>query len=140
MSVTVKDVYWLAGILEGEGCFIATSYPEHRKGVFTGYPVRQVRISVEMCDRDIIERIKNITGTTAKVTLRNSRPNRNHRPRYTIHLSGTRAAQWAYTIYPLMGDRRKVAIQKLINLWKDSRGNFKRHFSRFDSPSHAGNA
>lgn len=112
--MNTNDLYWLAGLIDGEGCFIAHS--SHRGK----YPLRQVRISLEMCDQDVVERVKVITGTTSNVTLRNSRPNRNHRPRYTVHLNGTRAIQWALTMYPIMGERRKAAIVKMVNLWKQS--------------------
>ena len=108
-----EDIYWLAGILEGEACFIAKKY-QHGK-----YQHRQLRIGVEMCDKDIVERIKKITKATANVTLRNARPNRKHRPRYTINLNGARAIQWAQTIYPLMGERRQTAIREMIKIWKE---------------------
>jgi hypothetical protein len=46
------DVIWLAGLLEGEGCF--NIRPDKNN---------QVRVSIEMTDRDIIERAAKLFGS-----------------------------------------------------------------------------
>lgn len=51
------DLAWLAGLLEGEGCF----------GIFmktstTGEPYPTFRITLKMCDEDVVSRAHHITG------------------------------------------------------------------------------
>lgn len=54
-----QDVLWLAGLLEGEGCF---NYRPEKN---------QVRVSIEMNDRDVIERVAALWGS--KVGYRRAR-------------------------------------------------------------------
>lgn len=51
---TMKEIYWLAGLLEGEGCFHA--YRQGRKKT----PNPLVQVQVAMTDKDVVERIAGI--------------------------------------------------------------------------------
>jgi hypothetical protein len=93
------DLAWLAGLLEGEGCFTATRADGHT------YPV----IKLQMCDYDVVRRAASLMGV---VRLETREPRYEHWDRtYVAQLSGQRAAQWMRTLRPFMGERRSRAIE-----------------------------
>lgn len=51
--IKAKDIYWLAGLLEGEGCFTVRRYEGRQTG---GLPV----INLWMTDLDVIKRASTI--------------------------------------------------------------------------------
>jgi len=51
------ELGWVAGILEGEGCFFVTTRKTAKYG-----PYVYARVTVCMTDRDIIERLQHVTG------------------------------------------------------------------------------
>lgn len=104
--INAKDIYWLAGLLEGEGHFGLTGGK---------YP----KIVLWMCDLDVIER--------ANKLLRAADPKRVQRqpdrlPIYCLCLSGARAAGWMMTLYSLMGSRRQDRIRLALGTWKSLSG------------------
>jgi hypothetical protein len=106
--VNIKDVMWLAGLLEGEGCFGITDSP---------------RITVNMIDLDIIERVRKILGTSDKMLEKHmEKYNKNANTQYQTSIHGTRAISWMMTIYSLMGIRRQSKIREVISKWKEMKG------------------
>jgi len=107
MSRSVKEIAWVAGILEGEGCFsINKNSPAIRLG---------------MTDLDVVERARSILKKNAKINTPQSAIGKNGnllKQRYLLTLIGNIAIQWMMTIYPLMGFRRKMKIQEIIHHWK----------------------
>lgn len=102
---TLKDIYWLAGLLEGEGTFF-----------FRKTPV----ISIEMSDKDTIERVKNIICPSKNQSIVDRTLNedrRNTKITYTISIYGANAIGWMMTIYSLMSKRRKERIKEIIINW-----------------------
>ena len=93
-----RDIFWLAGILEGEGCF---SYK------------RTPNIQLSMTDRDIVARVSNLTGFAM---YSDKRPNRKRA--YRTNVTGARAAGWMMTLYSLMGKRRRVKIKQCLSAWR----------------------
>ncbi|MBI5932052.1 MAG: hypothetical protein HY862_22280 [Chloroflexi bacterium] len=93
-----KDLYWLAGLLEGEGSFLKPrpSTPTIPK------------ITVEMCDRDVIERVAYIFG----VNYIYHRKPRNERRKdgYGVASAAKNAVKIMTAVYPIMGERRKQQI------------------------------
>lgn len=114
----IKNIYWLAGLLEGEGYFAS------RKSKDVYYcPV----ISIQMTDSDIIYRAKSIMGGTASVTSYIP-SNEKYKVKYTYSIQGDLAIQWMMTLYPLLGDRRKAKVKEVILSWKNyQRGNRSNH-------------
>lgn len=105
------DLHWLAGLLEGEGCFAL-----HHK---------TPRISLDMCDRDIVERAKALLGGQGGVKCR-ARRHRNprHSDIYATVVTGRRAVGWMMTLYPLLGSRRRARIRDVIARWRLIRAHF----------------
>lgn len=109
--ITAASIHWLAGLLEGEACF-------HKRK-------RCPRITLGMTDEDVICRAASLLG--GKVNKRNARGtnlkgSRTHfKPLYVVYVNGRKAAGWAMTLYPLMGERRRVRIRELLSLWRTSR-------------------
>ncbi|SRR5712691_1231394 len=121
MVVDMKDVYWLAGLVEGEGCFYL-----HKR---TKMPC----IILGMTDRDVIERAAQIFGAQVYCM-----PVKRPAPRKTIwriNFAGTLAAEWMMTLYSLMGTRRKEQIHKALTAWKSVPAVAKRNRRRFHGAS-----
>lgn len=104
--MNTKDIYWLAGLLEGEGCF-----------GLSGSKGGSARISLNMTDKDIVERAASLLGAEVKVVKRY--PNR--KQVYRIEIFSSKAVAWMMTLYSLMGVRRKETIEKSISFWKNQR-------------------
>lgn len=97
--MTESEVAWLAGLLEGEGCFGLTS---NKHGL---------RITVGMTDLDTIEKIQRIAG--GNIIGTKNLPNR--KPLYTWHASVREVAvDVMLAILPHMGQRRSGKIQELL--------------------------
>ena len=96
MGIEVKDVAWLAGLLEGEGCF---SLKKEK------YP----RISLGMTDEDVVIR----AASLIKVRVYH------HKNVWSFHVHGAYAIQWMMTLYPFFGKRRKEMVVSIIKFWKE---------------------
>ena len=102
-ACTMKcDVAWLAGLLEGEASFGLTG------GGSASYPV----ISIQMCDEDVIERVRTLLGAAA--ISRREFDNENWNSTFQVKLVGSAAAQWMRTLRPLLGDRRRYAVDAAL--------------------------
>ena len=55
--MTVAELAWVAGLIEGEGCFFVTERKTEKYG-----PYRYARVTVCMTDRDILELLQAVTG------------------------------------------------------------------------------
>ena len=100
---TIKDIAWLAGLLEGEGCF--------RLGK-EKYPY----ISVACTDRDTIVKAKKILGTRT-LDWYETKPLMTTMWRTSVW--GNKAIQWMMTLISLMSKRRKAKILEIVNFWKN---------------------
>ena len=94
------DRAWIAGLLEGEGSFLIN------RGT-ASYPV----LKVEMCEREVIARVADLLDT--RVWVETSRAE-GWRPTYVAQIAGHRAAMWMRALRPLMGIRRKTAIDAAL--------------------------
>jgi len=95
-------VAWLAGLLEGEGCFTATPTNANT------YPI----ISVEMCDKHVIDRVRSILGSPSVTSCDHANPAWNEA--FRTRVSGHAAASWMRILRPLMGQRRGAAIDAAL--------------------------
>ena len=96
------DLYWLAGLLEGEGCF---TYSHGR------YP----SIQLSMTDLDIVERAADLLGVT--VGKARGKKFSHHKQQWRCHLYGLRAAEMMRLLRPLMGERRGERIGGILADW-----------------------
>jgi hypothetical protein len=102
MEIEKKTLYWLAGLLEGEGSFRAPSPSSPN----------QVVISVQMTDEDIIARVAACFGTKYQFYRAKKA---HHKDSYIARLKGSRAIEMMKLLYPLMGKRRQAQIDRAIN-------------------------
>jgi hypothetical protein len=114
--VDVKDIYWLAGMLEGEASFY--TYRKFNKNSITSYP----ELTFQSNDYDIVLRVALILDSSvSRVYARDSNRTTAHKTR----ICSTKCIQWLMTIYTIMGERRQSKIREVINEWKlsiDGRG------------------
>lgn len=97
-SVTQVEWAWIAGVLEGEGCF----------GNYNG----SVGFALAMTDKDIVERVASVVQTDCKIGERKRRTNR--KTCYTLQVAGNRAKVILGYILPFMGNRRSNRIKELL--------------------------
>ena len=100
--VSVGDIKWAAGFLEGEGSF---ELGQH------GY-----RVSAAQVQRDPIDRLKGLFCGT--INLRHKPSRVMWKPAYHWQLCGARAVGLMMTLYSLMSPNRKVQIKRCLNDWK----------------------
>ena len=102
----VQTLYWLAGLLEGEGSFMrgTPSCPN--------LPV----IALQMTDEDIVAKVSQIFG----VKYSKDKPSKRHvenphwKRVYSVRIKGQRAVDIMQEIFPLMGIRRQKQMQNAI--------------------------
>ncbi len=109
--ISTKDIAWLAGLLEGEGCF------RIRDGRTT--PL----ILLGMTDSDVVDRAAALLGSH---DLHVYESPVGHKTQFRLRVGGRKAAAWMMTIYPLMGERRQAKIRETLATWRSApgRGNF----------------
>jgi hypothetical protein len=96
-----KDLYWLAGLLEGEGSFL--------KGPPSA--PHQPRISLSMTDEDVIKRVSSLWGVKHHPVGKTRCLAKRWTPAFGVCLKGSKAAVLMEQLYPLMGRRRQSQIQ-----------------------------
>lgn len=99
------ELYWLAGILEGEGCF--GLYAIGRSG--HKYP----RIQLTMCDEDIVTRAIMFMGGKVHGPYKK----KNRKPRWVGYVPSGKAIAMMRQLFPLMGKRRRKKILEIIKAW-----------------------
>lgn len=96
------DAAWLAGLLEGEGCFD-----------WNGSSNRYPRIRVEMRDEDVVQRVKALCGGGGAV--RRVERRQGHHTTFRFQLCDRERLKIVLTaILPYMGNRRSEKIQELL--------------------------
>ena len=98
-----RDLMWLVGLLEGEGCFCWRT-----KTANNGWPV----VCVSMTDLDVIERAAVLMGAKVYSHTKASRPGSKAIHRAEIYCS--KAATLMEQVLPYMGQRRSARIRELL--------------------------
>ena len=104
--ININDIYWVAGMIEGEGTiFLSKNSPG---------------ISVTSTDKDVMQRVAKIMMGYVNDRHWHNKKTRviGYKPAYVVVLYGRNAIQWMMTIYPIMGERRKEKIREVIGGWK----------------------
>lgn len=98
------DLAWLAGLLEGEGCFYwCRSYAGG-----ANHPAMEVT----MTDLDVVERASRLLGNRA---IRKVKPaSDRHQVQYRVRLRGAAAREVMQMILPHMGNRRSARIREIL--------------------------
>lgn len=102
-------IAWLAGLLEGEGTFEC-----HRQGDHN-YP----RITLWMCDEDIVERASELLGSASVWRAEPREPGWS--PTFGTAVTGAKAAPVMSSLLPYMGDRRSREIQDALDAYRPIR-------------------
>lgn len=106
LHLDAATLHWLAGLLEGEGCF----QPPIR--VEPHCP----RISILMRDLDVIQRVCDIFEN--KYAIRSPKK-QNWNITYKAMIRGSRAVELMRTLRPLMGQRRQKQIDRALDGYVD---------------------
>ena len=111
--MTDKDLYWMSGLLEGEGYFgINKRKYTTKDGTIKEY--LEPYIHLQMTDKDVVEKYASIIGSTIR-THQSKRENR--KLLYRCGLNGKKKViPLLQELYPLMGKRRQQRIKELLCL------------------------
>lgn len=95
----MKHLYWVAGFLEGEGCFRAKTF---------GIIAAQVQ-------REPLDRLQALFGGSIILRIKTYQPNA--QPIFIWTICGHRAAEVMMTLFSLMSPQRKERIRTALTLW-----------------------
>jgi hypothetical protein len=100
-TLSITELHWLAGLLEGEGTFM-TGPPSNPR-----MPV----LAVNMTDEDVMARLGRIFHRKVQVVKpRNVR----WQTSYQLRVQGSEAVRWMHLLRPLMGSRRQGQIDRAM--------------------------
>jgi hypothetical protein len=116
--ISARDLVWLAGLLEGEGCFSLQCY---RNGVTCLHALPS--IEVQMTDRDVVARAGKLLGGGQTKVRGGGRPKakRFHKV-YIWRVNGQRAVHVMKLLLPHMGKRRSARITALVKQYETHLG------------------
>jgi hypothetical protein len=111
--MTNIEIGWLAGILEGEGCFSA--YKILRRWETKKHGTRErrhvvPRITLRSTDHDVVETAARLMGSKVVGPFKTG-----HKPVYTTDLTHSKAVEMMKFLKPHMHSRRVATIEKILN-------------------------
>jgi hypothetical protein len=92
-------VFWLAGLLEGEGSFLKPIPSDPRRPI----------MSCRMTDLDVVQRVATVFGTSVQENDKGR-----HRTEFAAVVKGARASHLMSVLRPMMSRRRKEAIDRAL--------------------------
>ena len=105
----MKDLFWLAGLLEGEGSFGLLTRRDQEEEYKVPYLV------LGMSDKDVVEKaavlMNYMAGTKIKVWRRQRNPT--YKQMWNFTMKGSGAMRIAHAVYPTMGKRRREQIDRM---------------------------
>ena len=110
--LTPIEVAWLAGLLEGEGCFTTRGNKTTRWA--NGDPKLYPRIVVAMTDRDVVARAAELMGSYEPKIGRRKPPQQDMW--WTELGKGAEVLDIMEQVLPLMGERRSKRIKELMEM------------------------
>jgi hypothetical protein len=106
MNIETEYIAWMAGLLEGEGCF----WFKKPSGANSGnLPIPAIKLV--MADEDIISRVADLWGVGYRFVERR-KPHWSDQ--YQVNLTGAKAIEVCRLIRPWMGIRRQAKVDQLI--------------------------
>ena len=97
-----SELMWLAGLLEGEGCF-------HNRSERYFSPL----IQLIMTDADVV--IRAAKAMNAHKVVRGKQDSRGGKPLFRVNVYGTTAANLMQKLLPHMGERRSNKIKEILD-------------------------
>lgn len=111
-STQIKNIAWLAGVMEGEASFY-TYIRVNKNRSTTSYP----EFTFQSNDCDITERVAAMIKSNVSLVKPYGIAKNDA---YKVRACSTKSIQWMMTIYVLMGKRRQAKIREAIAEWKTS--------------------
>ena len=108
------DLLWVAGLLEGEGCF-RLHRDVQRRGP-NRYVYYRPRVICAMTDRDVIEKLQLVTGMGRISLGRKTAPRHKDYWQWTVSRDGD-AISLMKALYPHLGSRRRAKIDQILARW-----------------------
>lgn len=99
-----QTLWWLAGLLEGEGSFIAPVPSSPRRPI----------ISLSMTDEDVVARVADLWGVRYHAVGKGRSAAHGWKVAYRVMLRGHPAARLMQELRPLMGKRRQHQIDTAL--------------------------
>lgn len=99
-----QNLLWLAGLLEGEGCF------QNRSDRYCSPLIQLV-----MADKDVVIRAADIMGRHKVIRVK--KDSRGDKRLYRTNLYGQAAIKLMRRLYPIMGSRRQEKISEILNAY-----------------------
>lgn len=106
--VVDKDLYWIAGLLEGEGSFIGSANRHGRP-----YP----QITLAMTDRDVVEKAAAIMEAPSVKSSQYVNNRHGKLPMWRFTINGDPAIEWMEALEPIMGQRRHEQIGVILEIY-----------------------
>lgn len=103
--MTTEETAWLAGLLEGEGCFAVTSKSRARP---------DVRVELKMTDRDVVLRAAALMGFGPSRLRMNVSPYPRHKDTHVVSARAEDAVRVMLAVRPYMGARRGARIDECL--------------------------
>jgi len=101
------DIAWLAGLLEGEGSFMAVPSRKHITPA----------INFTSTDEDVAHQVGKFMNRPVKGPYKYGA---NKKFYWTVTtMAQHQVAGWMMTLYTFMGKRRKAKIRELLEIWKN---------------------
>lgn len=100
-TLKIEDLFWLAGLLEGEGCFTLSKCGRRK------WP----RISIQMIDEDVIQKTSKLFNRSYWKTSPPSKAG--NKPLYKTHITGRPALHLMGCLFPLLSVRRQNKIKEI---------------------------
>jgi hypothetical protein len=95
-----NEMYWLAGLLEGEGCF---TFKRPNKPV----------VALQMTDEDVMERAHALMGSPPPTHRKPQKEH--HKASWVTQVSGQQAVDLMLLVRPYMGTRRQEQIDYAVS-------------------------
>jgi len=109
------EIAWLAGLLEGEGCFSA--YTRLRYGnPPSGRVYSRVLIQLAMTDEFPVAKAAEIMGVSHVTCVRRTTCGKLI---YRTNVYGPNAIRWMREIYSFMSPRRQAKINECVRVWEN---------------------
>jgi hypothetical protein len=116
-QMTEAELAWVAGLLEGEGCFFPIEYRTKGYGPYT-----YARVAVLMTDLDVLQRLQRVTGI-GHINGPTPRKDPRHKPIWHwVASKNKESITLMRAVYPLMGERRRARIDEVLALVEKGRG------------------
>ena len=103
IDITEIEIAWVAGLLEGEGCWAINRNTPYKRWITT-----------TMTDRDVLEKAQKYTGV-GTIQLGEAPGQPHHKQCYRWMVIAKRDREWlTHLVYPHMGKRRQQKIQEFL--------------------------